>query len=214
MALSAARKKKISNHPLRLIKSAMLLWQNDNNSQWMIVVFYPSSCVSQTYLPLYLDKDRGQYIIQTWYPNAITSVWVPTTMNAVISALKNKQVGCRFCHQLILNEAGAIALRDGFQGRFSSVDEANDYFIQVIIEGYLVIALHGFRNNKRKLAKLKRKVPAAKRRWNKSRDDRRQKEAYLGSKSFPYELSRCCREFYHFLKKEWGFTPEKVLLMN
>ncbi len=93
----------------------MLLQQNDNNSQWMIVVFDPSSCVSQTYLPLYLDKERGQYIIQTWYLDAVTSVLVPTTMNALISALKNKQIGCHFCHQLILNEAGAIALRDGTQ---------------------------------------------------------------------------------------------------
>jgi hypothetical protein len=106
---------KIRYHPLRLIKSAMLLQQNDNNSQWMIVVFDPSSCVSQTYLPLYLDKERGQYIIQTWYLDAVTSVLVPTTMNALISALKNKQIGCHFCHQLILNEAGAIALRDGTQ---------------------------------------------------------------------------------------------------
>ena len=192
----------------------MLLRQNDNNSQWIIVVFYPSSYVCNTYLPLYLDKERGQFIIQTWYPNAVTSVWVPSTMNAVLSALKNKQVGCHFCHQFILKEAGAIALRDGAQGRFSSVDEANDYFILVVIKGYLVTALHGFRNNKRKLAKLKRKVPAATRRWKISRDDRRQKEAYLGSKSFPYELSRCCQEFYHCLKKEWGFAPEKILLMK
>ncbi len=111
----------------------------------MSVVFDPSSCMSQTSLPLYLDKERGQYLIPTWYPNAITSVWVPTTMNAVISALKNKQVGCHFCHQLILNEAGAITLRDGTQGRSSSVDDANDHFILVIIEGYLLMALHGLR---------------------------------------------------------------------
>ena len=140
----------------------------------MIVVFDPSSCMLQTYLPLYLDKDRGQYIIQTWYPNAVTSVWVPTTMNAVISALKKKkQVDCCFCHQLILNEAGAIALRDGAQGRFSSVDDANDYCIQVVIVGYLLMTLDGFQKNRRKRAKLKRKVPAAKRRWMICRDDRR-----------------------------------------
>ncbi len=60
-----------------MIKSAMLLQQNDNNSQWMIVVFHPSSYVCNTYLPLYLDKERGQFIIQTWYPYAVTSVWVP-----------------------------------------------------------------------------------------------------------------------------------------
>jgi hypothetical protein len=76
-------------------------------------------------------------------------------MNTVLSALKNKQVGCCFCHQLILKEAGAIVLRYGAQGRFSSVVEAN--------EGYLVIALHGLKKNKMKVAKLKRKVPAAKR---------------------------------------------------
>jgi hypothetical protein len=37
-------------------------------------------------------------------------------MNAVISALTNKQVGCHFCHQFKLSEAGAIAVRDGAQG--------------------------------------------------------------------------------------------------
>jgi hypothetical protein len=69
-------------------------------------------------------------------------------MNAIISTLKNKQTQCRFCHQLILNEAGAIALRDDaqtLQGRFSSEDDTNDYFILVVIERYLLIALHGFR---------------------------------------------------------------------
>jgi hypothetical protein len=195
----------------------MLLRQNDNNSQWMIVVFDPSRYISNVYLPLYLDKERGQGIIETWYPNAITSIWIPSTMNAVISALKKKQIGCRFCHQLILNEAGVIALRDGaetLQGRFLSEDDANDYFILVVIDGYLLIALHGFKKNKGKRAKLKRKVPAAKRQWMISRDYRRQEEAYLGCKSFPYELSRCCREFFYCLKKEWGFSPEKNLLMN
>ncbi len=128
----------------------MLLQQNGNNSQWLIVVFDPSRYILNVYLPLYLDKERGQCIIETWYPNAITSVWIPSTMNAVISALKNKQIGCRFCHQLILNEAGAIALRDGaetLQGRFLSEDDTNDYFILVVIDGYLLIALHGFRKN-------------------------------------------------------------------
>jgi hypothetical protein len=149
--------------PGAIVESAMLLWQNDNISQCMIVVFHPSNYVCNNYLPLYLDKERGQLIIQTWYPNAITSVWVPSTMNAVLSTLKNNQVGCCFCHQLILKEAGAIALKISAQGRFSSVNEANDYFILVIIEGYLVIALHGLKKTKNKIAKLKKKVPAAKR---------------------------------------------------
>jgi hypothetical protein len=34
----------------------------------------------------------------------------------------------------------------------------------VVIEGYLLMALHGFKKNRRKRAKLKRKVPAAMRR--------------------------------------------------
>ncbi len=52
----------------------------------------------------------------------------------------------------LISESGQI--RDGTQGQFSSVDEANDYFILVIIRRYLVTTLHGLRNNKRKLAKL------------------------------------------------------------
>jgi hypothetical protein len=51
-----------------------------------------------------------------------------------------------------------------------SEDDANDYIILVVIDGYLLIALHDFRKNKRKRAKLKRKVPAAKRRWMISQD--------------------------------------------
>jgi hypothetical protein len=66
-----------------------------------------------------------------------------------------------FLPLFILGEAGAIALRDCAQGCFSSVDETNDYFILVVIRRYLVTAFHGFRNNKRRLAKVKQKVTAA-----------------------------------------------------
>jgi hypothetical protein len=43
-----------------------------------------------------------------------------------------------------------------------SEDDANNYFILVEIDGSLLLALKGFRKNKRKRAKLKGKVPAAK----------------------------------------------------
>ena len=92
--------------------------------------------------------------------------------------------------------------------------DANDYFIDVIINSYLMTALHAFRSNARKVARLKRKTWQAKLQWMRKRDLRRVNELYLGVQPFSYELRRCCEEFYKQLKKAWGFTPVKLLLMK
>ena len=80
-------------------------------------------------------------------------------------ALQQKRIGCNFCHRFILGAVGSLALsistRD-LNNRFSSVMDANDYFIDVIINSYLTTALHAFRSNARKVARLKRKTWQAK----------------------------------------------------
>ena len=140
----------------------MHLRQNDNNSQWLIVVFNPADYVANIFMPPYLDKVRGQLIIQTWYPNALTSIWVPSTMSAVMVALRNKSIGCHFCYDIILRQAGKLALKDdgqNIQNMFASQADANDYFIQVVVNNYVTTTLHVFQKNQRKWERLKRKVP-------------------------------------------------------
>ena len=168
-------------------------------------------------MPLYLDKERGQHIVMDWYPNAIRSVWMPSTMDAVMSALSKKKIGCHFCHNIILQRAGTIALQLGagaLQDYFSSKSDANDYFIKIIVDSYVTTTLHEFRSQRRKSKRLKRQVPTARKRWVAKRDRRHQEEAYLGSQEFPYELRRSCEEFYSALKMEWGFSPTKLFLMK
>ena len=92
---------------------AMLLWQAYINSQWLIAVFPPMLYFTYDFMPLYLDKNRGQYIVKDWYPNAVTSIWVPSTMNAVMQSLRRKEIGCHCCHHILLQNAGAIALKLG-----------------------------------------------------------------------------------------------------
>lgn len=195
----------------------MLLRQNDNNSQWSIVVFYPSSHVSTVFLPLYLDKDQGPSIVSTWYPNAVTSCWVPPSFREIMSTLKKKLISCHHCHTIILNSAGTMALKDGIHvlsEKFRTEEDAKKHFIVLVIDTYLVRALDEFKNNKRKASRLKQKVLVAKHKWDVAREGRQQREAYLGSQPFHYDLRRSCEEFYSILKKEWGFSPEKQMLMK
>ena len=194
----------------------MLLRPTNNNSQWLIVVFPPMLYFTYDFMPLYLDKDQGQYVVKDWYPNAVTSIWVPCTMDAVMQSLRKKVIGCHCCHHILLQNIGAIALQHGaltLRDHFSSESHANDYFITVIIDAYLTTILHEFKNP-RKSRRLKRKIPTARRKWLVKRDLRRQAEAYLGPQPFPYELRRSCEEFYLALRKEWGFSPKKLLLMK
>ncbi len=166
----------------------MHLRQNDTNSQWLILLFNPADYVANIFMSLYLDKARGPLIIQTWYPNR--------------------------CY---LRQAGIIALKDdgrALQNQFASQADANDYFIQVVVTNYVTTTLHDFWNQRRKWERLKRKVPSARRKWMKKRDERRQAEAYLGISPFAYELRQACEEFYSALKNEWGFSPIKLFLMK
>jgi hypothetical protein len=62
---------------------------------------------------MYLDRERGPSIVSTWYPNAVTSCWVPISFWEVMALLKNKLITCHYCHEIILNAVGTMALQDG-----------------------------------------------------------------------------------------------------
>jgi len=168
-------------------------------------------------MPLYLDEDRGQFIVETWYPNALTSCWVPISFSSVMLALRKKLISCHFCHDMILNAVGTMALKVGIHrlsAQFPSEKDVNKHFILVVIDNYLLTALHEFQKNKGKRLRLKKKVPVAKRKWASKQEERHRAEAYLGCQPFHYDLRRACEEFYRILKNEWGFSPIKILLMK
>jgi hypothetical protein len=134
-----------------------------------------------------------------------------------MSTLKNKLISCHHCHYIILNSVGTMALKDGvhvLSAKFPMEDDAKKHFIVLVIDKYLVRALDEFKNNKRKASRLKQKVLVAKHKWDVGREQRKQKEAYLGSQPFHYDLRRSCEEFYSILNKEWGFSREKQMLMK
>jgi hypothetical protein len=84
-------------------------------------------------------------------------------MSLVMHALQQKVIGCHFSHEFILGAVGSLALSSSshsLQSKFASKMDANDYFIAVVINAYLMIALHEF--NARKAARLKRKTRQAK----------------------------------------------------
>jgi hypothetical protein len=137
-------------------------------------------------------------------------------MNAAMQSLRRKEIGCHCCHHILLQNAGAIALKLGaltLRDRFTPESDANDYFIKVIIDSYLTTILYEIKSQ-RKSRRLKQKIPAARRKWLVKRDQRQRTEAYLGSQPFPYELRRACEEFYIALRNEWVFSPTKLLLMK
>jgi hypothetical protein len=124
-------------------------------------------------MPMYLDKDRGPLIVTTWYPNALTSCWVPVSFNSVMLALRKKTISCHFCHDMILNAAGKMTLQDGIHrlnAQFLSEEDVNKHFILLVINNYLLTALHAFQKNKKKRLRLKRKIPLAKRKWAMKRE--------------------------------------------
>jgi hypothetical protein len=86
--------------------------------------------------------------------------------------------------------------------------DANDYFISVVINSSLTTALHAFRSNPRKVARLKRKAWQAKVQWMRKRGVWHLNELYLGVQPFSYERHRSCEEFYKKLKK-LGASPPK-----
>jgi hypothetical protein len=101
---------------------------------------------------LYLDKDRDPLIVSTWYPNALTSCWVPVSFNSVMLALGKKIISCHFCHDMILNTERKMSLQDGIHrlnAQFLSEEDINKHFILLVMSNYLPTALHAFLKNKK-----------------------------------------------------------------
>ena len=90
--------------------------------------------------------------------------------------------------------------------KFRCEQEANDYFIIILIDAYLKALLRDLTGSI-SISILKKKIPEAKKEWRRKRDRRRMDELYLGDLSFENELRRCIDEFYNELKKVWGFSP-------
>jgi hypothetical protein len=168
-------------------------------------------------MPLYIDEDRGHSIVATWYPNSLTSCWVPISFSSVMLSLRKKIASCHFCHDMILKTAGTMALQVGIHRlstQFPSEKDVNKHFILKVIDSYSVTALHEFQKNKRKQLRLKRKVPIMKQKWALKQEERHQAEAYLGCQPFQYKLRQSCEEFYRILRSEWGFSPIQIYLMK
>ena len=100
-------------------QSAMQLRQRCKSSQWMVVVFCPPPYKSNSYIVLYLDKQRGYQIVQAWNPTDVDSIWLPTTMSSVLKLIRNKKTnGSNIVwHELILwRSVGGLALTSPRQG--------------------------------------------------------------------------------------------------
>jgi hypothetical protein len=76
----------------------MQLCQQSNDSRWLIVVFSPSSFVTTLFLSLYLKLDTGEQVVQIWYPNSLAFYWLPTTINSIMTWLKNKAISNPYYH--------------------------------------------------------------------------------------------------------------------
>ena len=92
--------------------------------------------------------------------------------------------------------------------KFGSDMEANDYFIDKVIENYLIVAIENCKRSQQ--GKMKALITDAMENWILKRNERRQDELYLGRLKFHEELKKSCGEFYSALKRAWGFYPIKV----
>jgi hypothetical protein len=72
----------------------------------------------------------------------------------LLALQQSNSLPLHFCHQFLLIEVGLLTVTSAIhslQSRFY----ANDYFIAEVINSYLLTALHAFRNNVMKVARLK-----------------------------------------------------------
>jgi hypothetical protein len=125
-----------------------------------------------------------------------------TTKNYQVLCV-SKLDGVMFVDHWFPENEGCAALAD----KFASDSEENDYFINKVIDNYLVTAIHNFKISQGK--KLKALILSAKEEWMITSNERRQAELYLGRLPFHEELKRSCGEFYSTLKSTCGFCPTK-----
>ena len=190
----------------------MQLRHRGYNSQWMVVVFSPPPFDTKNYQVLCLSKESGIILIQHWYPGAVNAIWLPPSMDVVVRIIKQgKLANTLFLHHLILRTIGELAESEGCAGlitKFASEVEASDYFIDKVIDTYLVTAIHVLKRSQRE--KMRATIIHVKEKWVLKRNERRQAELYLGRLTFHEELKRSCGEFYSSLKSIWGFSPIKL----
>jgi hypothetical protein len=137
-------------------------------------------------MPLYIKEDSGQSNVAAWYTNSLTSCWAPISFSTVMLSRK-KMISGHFFHDMILKAAGTTASQVSFHRlstQFPSEKDVNKHFILVVIDSYLVMALHEFQKNKRKGLRLKRKVPEVKWKWALKQERRHRAEVYLGYRPF------------------------------
>jgi hypothetical protein len=178
----------------------------------MVVVLFQPPYTTKIYQVLCLDKENGVILIHDWYPMAVNAIWLPHTMDAIVQMIKEKRVAKKpFLHNLILRTIGELAESEGCAAlayKFASMMEANDFFIDKVIDTYLVTAIHVLKRSQRE--KMRATIIHVKEKWVLKRNERRQAELYLGRLTFHEELKRSCGEFYSSLNSIWGFSPIKL----
>jgi hypothetical protein len=142
-------RKKISNHQPR----EMRLRHRGYNSQWMVVIFFPPPFTTKNYQVLLVSKLDGVISINHWYPMAVNAIWLPHSMEAVVGMMKEGKLAKRlFLHHLILRTIGESAESEGraaLADKFASEMEASDYFIDKVVDTYLVMAIHVLERSQR-----------------------------------------------------------------
>ena len=144
------------------------------------------------------------------------AIWLPKSLNSVVKMIHQRKIANRtYLHHSILRAVGELAECEGsiaLETKFASETEANNYIIDVVVNNYIITALHDLKRSQRK--RLKEKVKEAKEHWIMKRNGRQQSELYLGRLTFDQELKRSCGEFYSSLKNVWGFSPTKLDYMK
>jgi hypothetical protein len=123
----------------------------------MVVIFCPPPFATKNYQVLSLSKENRIILIQHWYPGAVNAIWLPPSMGAVVHIIKQgKLAKTLFLHHLILRTIGELAESEGCAGlitKFASEVEACDYFIDKVIETYLVTAIYDVKRIQREKMK-------------------------------------------------------------
>ncbi len=158
----------------------------------MVAVFFVLPFTNKNYEVHFVRKLDGVILVQHRFPMAVNSIWLPHSMDAVVGMIKQGKLANRpFLHHLFLRTIGELAESEGWVAladRFASEMEANDYFIDEVIDTYLVMAIHVLKRSQRE--KMRAKVSHAKEKWIMKRNEHQQAELHLGSLTFSKELKR------------------------
>jgi hypothetical protein len=168
----------------------------------MVLEFFPPPFTTKDYQVVCVSKLDGIILLQRCYPTAVNAIWLPHSMDAVAVTIKQgKLANSLFLHHLILRTIGELAESEGcaaLADKFASEMEANEFFIDKVINTYLVTAIHHLKRSQRE--KIKALVLQGREKYMMKHNERRQAELYLGRLPFHEELKRSCGEFYSSLR--------------